>query len=323
MRIACLVLVACTGTDGNVLMGVDGSTGDTAPLQPWTDVASGTTTDLYSVWGASDVYVYAVGGSPGVTNGNPGVIVHWTGTASSSPYLVNLLGVFARTAVGEYGGEGSQTFRNGTAWSARAVLAPGLLRGTWETSPGSYVVGDGGRLFYTSETGIPGGWMQLTTNTTSALYGVWGSSSSDVYAVGAGGTILHNTNAGVGGSGTWTKTTVGSSTLRAVWGSSANDVYIVGEAPAVILHSTNGGMSWTTTQPPSSALGLFSVGGRAADDVYAVGATGGVVFHSTGNDAWTTQMLPSTRDMFGVWVDATTGDAFAVGRGGAFVRKPH
>jgi len=315
-------LVACTGSNGDVLNGVDAPASDAAPLKAWETIASGTTTDLFGVWGVGATSVFAVGGTPGVTSGNPGVIVHWDGNATVTPYLVNLLGVFSRTAVGEYGGEGSMTTRNGTSWSARDVLAAGSLRGTWETSPGSYIVGDNGRLLYTSETGVAGSWMTLTSNTPDALHGVWGSSSSDVYAVGAGGVILHNTNAGTGGTGTWTKKIVGSSTLRAVWGSSANDVYVVGEAPAVILHSTDGGANWTTATLPGSAIGLYGVGGRAANDVYVVGATGGLVFHSTGNDQWTTQSLPSTKDMFGVWVDATSGDAFAVGRGGTLVRKP-
>jgi photosystem II stability/assembly factor-like uncharacterized protein len=39
-------------------------------------------------------------------------------------------------------------------------------------------------------------WRALRSGTTNALYGTWGSSSSDVFAVGAGGTILHCDGAG-------------------------------------------------------------------------------------------------------------------------------
>jgi len=212
------------------------------------------------------------------------------------------------------------TYWNGLSWTAHDVLGAGSLRGTWETSPGTYAVGDNGQLHFTSETGIPGSWSNLTSNTTNALYAVWGSSMSDVYVVGAGGVILHNINAGPSGSGTWVKTTQGSSTLRAVWGSSANDVYIVGEAPAVILHSTNGGASWTPATLPAPAIGLYGVSGQGPNDIYVVGATGGLAFHSTGNDTWTTEALPTTKDLFGVSV-ASTGDAYAVGRGGTILHK--
>jgi hypothetical protein len=325
-----LVTSACLGTNQPVLTQDDAApsvdappgTPDTPPSgQSWIQVNSVTTTDLYGVTGSSAIDVLAVGGTPGSTAGNPGVAVRWNGTNwSTTPNLVNLLSVSGETAVGEYGDEGSETYWNGLSWTAREVLGAGYLRGTWTTSPGSYAVGDGGLLAYTTETGIQGSWGTLSSNTTQALYAVWGSSPSDVYVVGAGGVILHNTSAGVGGSGTWVATMHGSSTLTGVWGSSANDVYVVGEAPAVILHSRNGGASWTSTTPPASAIGLYGIGGRSATDVYAVGATGGVIFHSAGDDVWISETTPTTKDLFGVWV-ASTGDAYAVGRGGTILHK--
>ena len=34
-------------------------------------------------------------------------------------------------------------------------------------------------------------WSAMSSGTTRSLYGVWGSSGNDVFAVGNGGTILH------------------------------------------------------------------------------------------------------------------------------------
>ncbi len=327
MRLACILLfTACTGSNESVLNELDGvdaaldSPDSSMSQQPWTNVTSNTTVDLYGVWAGSATNVVAVGGKPGDTAGNPGLILRYDGASwARSPNLLNLLGVFGRTAVGEYGGEGSYTYWDGTAWSSRFVLQAGSLRGTWETSTGTYAVGDNGRLHYESDTGNAGSWQTLTSNTTNALYAVWGSTESDVYAVGAGGVILHNSNA-AGGAGTWTKTTHGSSTLRAIWGTSPNNMYIVGEAPAVILHSTNGGTTWTEAQLPASAIGLSGIAGTSANDIYVVGATGGLAFHSTGNDVWTTQMLPATYDMFGIAI-ASSGDIYAVGRNGTIYHK--
>ncbi len=332
-QLACLVVIgACTGTTKSVLTPEDSSTttpdtttisDSSTQLKPWTIVPSGTTTDLYGVSGSGPSAVVAVGGDPTNTNGTSGVAVRWDGAAwTITTNLVNLMSVSGGTAVGVYAGEGSESYWNGATWSSREVLGAGFIRGTWEASPGTYAAGDNGILVYTSETGIPGSWGAQTSGTTNALYAVWGSSTGNVYAVGAGGVILHNPNAGVGGTGTWTATIHTSSTLTGVWGSSASDVYVVGSAPAVILHSVDGGATWTTMPPPSSAIGLFGVGGRAANDVFAVGATGGAIFHSSGNDVWTVENAPTTVDLFGVW-EAATGDAYAVGRGGTiFHRAP-
>jgi hypothetical protein len=335
ISVACtLLLGACVGTDKSVLTSVDASgsgTPDTpggpgtpdAPgaSAPWTLVTSVTTKDLYGITGASATDVVAVGGTPGDMTSNPGVVVRWNGTDwSMVPSAINLLAVGGGTAVGEYKGKGNETYWNGQAWSASEVLSDATLHGTWTTTPGSYAVGDGGILTYTTETGIPGSWTKLTSNTTSTLHAVWGSSSSDVYVVGDGGVILHNTSAGVGSTGTWEKTTHGSSNLTSVWGSSGKDVYVVGEAPAVILHSTDGGATWKSMPPPKTAIGLAAVYGRSASDIYAVGATGGVIFHSSGNDVWTSEDTPTTKDLLGVWV-AGTGEAWAVGRGGTILHK--
>ena len=66
---------------------------------------------------------------------------------------------------------------------------------------------------------------------------VWGNSSSDVYAVGAGGTILHYDGAG------WNPMQSGTSEdLNDVWGSSSSDVYAVG-SESTLLHFD--GISWS------------------------------------------------------------------------------
>ena len=53
--------------------------------------------------------------------------------------------------------------------------------------------------------------------------GVWGSSNSDVFAVGDGGTILHYDGS------TWTTMNSGTNySLTGVWGSTSSDVFAVG-----------------------------------------------------------------------------------------------
>ena len=74
------------------------------------------------------------------------------------------------------------------------------------------------------------GWSRMNSNTPQHLIGVWGSSGSDIFAVGSEGTIVHydGTN--------WNtmdeKTT---RSLYGVWGSSGSDVFAVGRF-GTILH---------------------------------------------------------------------------------------
>ena len=78
-------------------------------------------------------------------------------------------------------------------------------------------------------------WSSLTSGAASAnLSSVWGSSGSDVFAVGDGGTILHYNGT------SWSPMTSGTSeNLYRVWGSSGSDVFAVGGS-GTILHYNGG-----------------------------------------------------------------------------------
>ncbi len=97
-----------------------------------------------------------------------------------------------------------------------------------------YVVGDGGAVGFSIGDGtftpvtVP--LASLTTN----FYGVWASSSHDVYVIGANGTLLHSTG------GSFTAITTGLEgkspphDLTAIWGNGPNDIYIVSNQGDVI-----------------------------------------------------------------------------------------
>jgi photosystem II stability/assembly factor-like uncharacterized protein len=66
--------------------------------------------------------------------------------------------------------------------------------------------------------------------TKEGLNGVWGSSSSDVFVVGDGGTILHYDGSA------WSAMNSGTEeSFNGVWGSSSSDVFAVG-SDGIILH---------------------------------------------------------------------------------------
>jgi hypothetical protein len=71
--------------------------------------------------------------------------------------------------------------------------------------------------------------------TIAPLYGVWGSSGSDVFAVGGGGTILHYNGF------IWSSMASGTTNgLRDVWGSSESDVFAVGEGGTILHYGGEG-----------------------------------------------------------------------------------
>lgn len=107
---------------------------------------------------------------------------------------------------------------------------------------------------------------------------LWGNSASDVWAVGAAGTVLRYTG------GPWSSlstqvTDAGASVdFSGVWGTGPSDMWIVGAnsvPDGVIVHGN--GATWTTS-PDLIPYMLFAVNG-AQGTVWAVGEYGEVLRH--------------------------------------------
>ncbi len=119
-------------------------------------------------------------------------------------------------------------------------------------------------------------WTEMTSPTSDSLLGVWGSSGSNVFAVGENGTILHYNGT------SWTEMTVSTSDpLVSVWGSSESDIFAVGgfredntSLRSVILHYD--GTNWEEMPSPTSDF-LWSVWGSSGDDVFAAGDSGTIL----------------------------------------------
>jgi hypothetical protein len=126
-------------------------------------------------------------------------------------------------------------------------------------------------------------WNWMTSGTTSNLYGVWGSSSTNVFAVGASGTILHYDGS------TWASMTSGtSSDLRGVWGSDASHVFAVGASGTVRYYN---GSSWGNapgTTGSGTTTQLNGVWGSAYTNVFVVGASGSIRHYN--GSAWSSMI---------------------------------
>jgi photosystem II stability/assembly factor-like uncharacterized protein len=113
------------------------------------------------------------------------------------------------------------------------------------------------------------------SGTTKTLYGVWGASPADVWAVGGlpgrDNVLLRRQ----GGAWTVQPSPTPAGAYFKIWGTAADDIFICGEG-GVILHFD--GATWTKqeTNLPQSVT-LFTVHGRSRTDAVAVGGFGKAV----------------------------------------------
>jgi hypothetical protein len=188
----------------------------------------------------------------------------------------------------------------------------GWYHGIWAMNGHAFAVANDGSVAHwngttwTSQILVPGG----------QLFGVWGRSEEEVYAVGG--------KAGTGsvwryGGNTWTEMTLPPSTalLRAVWGTDTK-VFAVGDAvqnvgTVVIYDGT-----WKPSGVPANK-DLTSVWGTAANYVFAVGNTPAndsaapeaKIFYYNGLQ-WVEQPIPFTEELHGISGRAQN-EVFAVG----------
>jgi len=288
---------------------------------------------LVDVWGSSSTDVYKVGsryvtGSP---VGNKGWVNHYDGTGWRTTYpVLNPLQAVWGTSASDVLALGSGTpstpyHYDGSSWSAiggfpDTLTAPEGPTGKllWGTSPSDVyalaryhdgVNKNGTILHYNGAE-----WSEMVRRTESRLLGVWGTSSTDVFAVGyfeaadqtLGPTILHYDTNG------WSK--IGSGTgsgLVALWGTSSTDVYAVG-FDGTILHYD--GTSWESMTSGTTHL-LDAVWGTSSTDVYAVGE-GGTILHYDGT-SWETMASETNQSLKAVW--GTSTDVYVVGLSGTGV----
>ena len=114
------------------------------------------------------------------------------------------------------------------------------------------------------------GWVVMDSGTTENLYGICGSSNTDVFSVSHSGTILHYNGT------SWSEMESGTTnTLTDVWCASESDVFAVG-AEGTILHYD--GLNWSEMES-SATVTLKCVWGSSGNDVFAGGGDGTLVHY--------------------------------------------
>ncbi len=146
-------------------------------------------------------------------------------------------------------------------------------------------------------------WPRIETGTDAHLHGVWGESSSNVWAVGAQGTILHYDG------DRWTRAaTMTDDTLFDVHGADQT-VWAVGASGTVLRQQSVG---WGR-MPGATAETLSAVHVNRRDDVWMVGMTNGrgVVYHYNGLEVAEVP-VPTTNILLDVWASGPF-DVWVVG----------
>lgn len=121
-------------------------------------------------------------------------------------------------------------------------------------------------------------WTNVDSRSSAALRALWGSSASDIWAVGDVGTIRHLTNTTAS---EWTITPSPTrEDLYGLWGSAADDVWAVGAAGAILHYDGKGWSEVLAAFPAGQKPDLRGVWGSAKNDVWIVGD--GVTLHYDG-----------------------------------------
>ena len=121
----------------------------------------------------------------------------------------------------------------------------------------------------------PASWKAVSSPTDNNLRPVWGTSASNVYAVGDSGIVLHYDGVD------WSlASTLTDGRLTDVWASSPSDVYVT-SSNDTIYHWN--GASWQVAYLPAGGNYFTSVWGSSASDVY-VATLDGAVVHFDGLD---------------------------------------
>ncbi len=204
----------------------------------------------------------------------------------------------------------------GSSW-ARAMTTSVPVNGVWAAGPNeAWAVEDNGVInhFASGGWGAAGG----TTISGAHLYAIYGTSASDVWAVGgtaAGGAVAQHWDGSAWAS---RPTPAGAKSLRGVWGSSSTTFYAVGDSDTVLTWNNTSQIWETDTRRTTTGVAsLAAISGSGPSEIWAVGERS-TLLHFNGS-TWSFE----TGAMNSEWRGITRmgADFLAVGTGGASMRR--
>jgi hypothetical protein len=293
----------------SAMCGGQTGTGTVSVIAPQWRIVPGTPTGnpgQLSVWGSATGRVYASGPNDGVMTLFDGS--SWSTIPSSVPNGTGSLFGFSDNDVyatgGNFAGLAYVLHYDGSQWAAMlGVPQDQVVTAVWGTSPTSLWATriDGSVIHYDGSS-----WTFSGLPTPARLESIFGTSATDIYAVGynfpsaTAGYVYHFDGS------SWQLVLTTSLALSRVWASGASDVWAVGDA-GLVLHYD--GTAWSQVATPTTAV-LRGVWGTSSSDVMAVGERG-TILHYDGS-AWSQMTSPTTFDLWGVWGNGAA-NYYAVG----------
>jgi hypothetical protein len=254
--------------------------------------------ELYGVSVTCDTHAVVVG--------NNGALGEWDGSGWSARsgqgdrVWFNLGG--ADGVVYASGVRGDITRHDGGGWQWIASVVSNAITSMWVVAPDTafVVATDGPSSTVYRYRGT--GWSVLMD--FDVLYGIWGTSGSDIWVVGEGGGWRYN-----GSHFTPNDAPAG----RGIWGTSSRDVWVVG-VDGRIEHYNGSGWTDCTEYHDST---FYDVWGTSRSDVVAVGTNGFVRRYD--GWGWRTEATGVTVTLNEVWASGP-GDYWVVGESGTILR---
>jgi len=238
------------------------------------------------MWGTSSTVLFFVGNN-GDIRGWDNANNTWIQSAANVSSGATLTGIWGTsindvyvTASANSGAAGEFIYHNvsgnltaGTGWSNPLAIASGGLNGVSGTTGHTYAVGNGGRIFHSSDGSV---WNPLTTGVPAVdLHGVFVLDATHVYVVGDAGTILFSS-----GNGMFIKQTIAATyatfAFRAIWAADADNVFAVGDKGAVLHGDSAGTWIAETSGLEVQTANINTVFGTSATNVYVAGDSGWV-----------------------------------------------
>lgn len=296
----------------------------------WRRLPSATRANLRAIWGSSSNDIYAAGWD--------GTLVRYDGRlwqpVIEGLWEERLYSIWGRAAddIHVAGDDGLILHYDGVAWTeATRLTLPGDvlpdnpsadINALW-AAPGSaslIAVGDTGRIWRQNGQEWTLEYQWQPGGVAVDLHALWGSSDTDIYAVGDDFSLLHYDGT------SWSAVTTGltrppinddtEDDFNAVWGSSASDVYAVGDQGTVWHYN---GTSWSAVALPAlyqDAM-LRAVWGDAPDNIFLAGEDS-IALHFNGT-RWV-GLRPELSDHFYAFWGTSSAELYVVGNNGAIAR---
>ena len=210
----------------------------------WGTLASHVSSALFSVAhvGGTGQHVFIAGTDGVILHATDGVTFSalTSGTADS----LFITGGFSDTNFFAGGQSGTALRWNNTSWSSvnvgnsATLHAGGGMADNMGVPTDIWLVGTGGTVLNsTSPVGASGTWSAMTSHTSADLFGFAGGGATDLFAVGASGTIQHYNGLAWSPMASGTTATLRDMTFNFSFASGAIEYWVVGSG-GTILHGT-------------------------------------------------------------------------------------